>query len=227
MTTKLIASKTTKEDILEKGLQLFSKYGFDGTTTRMMSQTCGVSVSTISFYFGNKEQYYHAVMNYAAEIIKDRSEEFHQKLNHYINTNNFSKKESWQLIDEFLDLLLSILRFPDEKPIQLLLLREQTNPPQNEYPVMMMVCERLEKNLIRLIQTLNSDICNDKIALCSRLLIGSIISQTEHPLFLCWTMGLENEIGSYEEIIQDIKFFCKKNIKDLTENNILGKNISE
>jgi AcrR family transcriptional regulator len=45
----------TEKRLLQTGLAVFSKYGYDGTTTRMLANESGVNESLIIRYFGGKE----------------------------------------------------------------------------------------------------------------------------------------------------------------------------
>lgn len=46
---------TTEERLIKAGTEVFSKYGFDAATTKMISQKSGVNESLIMRYFGGKE----------------------------------------------------------------------------------------------------------------------------------------------------------------------------
>ena len=63
--------RTVKEKLLQAGLTLFSEYGYDATSTRMLAKEAGVTRSSIAFYFETKEAYYKAVMEQALKTIHD------------------------------------------------------------------------------------------------------------------------------------------------------------
>ena len=50
-----------KNHILDVAQKLFSKYGFDGATTRMISREAGVNLAMLNYYFGSKEGLFLAI----------------------------------------------------------------------------------------------------------------------------------------------------------------------
>ena len=52
----------TRQKILDAGFDLFTQYGFEGTTTRMIAQKADVPLSSISFYFGTKQALYESIV---------------------------------------------------------------------------------------------------------------------------------------------------------------------
>lgn len=47
---------TKKESILVAAQELFAKYGYAGTTMKMIAQSAGVAAGLVSHYYGSKEQ---------------------------------------------------------------------------------------------------------------------------------------------------------------------------
>ena len=60
-----------KNAILDVAEELFAKHGFEGTTTRAISDTAGVNIAMLSYYFGSKEKLLQACLDrYADQIFK-------------------------------------------------------------------------------------------------------------------------------------------------------------
>lgn len=53
----------TKEKIIETAGELFSKFGFQGTSVREIASQSGVNVAAISYHFGHKHNLYWAIIN--------------------------------------------------------------------------------------------------------------------------------------------------------------------
>lgn len=73
--TVAIATETSRGDptrqrLLEAGLQLFGKYGFDGVSTRELAKTAGVNLAAIPYHFGGKEGVYLAVVDHLASAVE-------------------------------------------------------------------------------------------------------------------------------------------------------------
>ncbi len=62
-----------KAKILKVARRVFGKYGFHGTTTRMIAQEVGIDISTLHYHWGDKADLYEAV-------ILDISEDLRQQL---------------------------------------------------------------------------------------------------------------------------------------------------
>ncbi|MEX0771880.1 MAG: TetR family transcriptional regulator [Balneolales bacterium] len=58
-----------KAHILDVAESLFAKYGFAGTTTRLISETAEANIAMISYYFGGKEKLLKAILDRYAEDI--------------------------------------------------------------------------------------------------------------------------------------------------------------
>ena len=56
---------TTKELLLVTAGKLFSKFGYDGVSTRMISDEAGLKLSSIHYHYGSKENLYIEAFRYA------------------------------------------------------------------------------------------------------------------------------------------------------------------
>ena len=57
--------------LLESGIALFGRHGYDGVTTREVTDAAGVNLSAIKYHFGGKDELYRAVMTQlSAEIAE-------------------------------------------------------------------------------------------------------------------------------------------------------------
>ena len=65
MTAKL----STKEQILEAARQLFSEYGYDGTSIRQIADKCNVNVAAVNYHFGNKHGLFWSIVVSADEWL--------------------------------------------------------------------------------------------------------------------------------------------------------------
>ncbi|WFU11925.1 CerR family C-terminal domain-containing protein (plasmid) [Rhizobium sp. CB3090] len=62
-------SDITREKLLENALDVFGRYGFDGASTRKITNAAGVNLQAIAYYFGSKEGLYIATAEYLADMI--------------------------------------------------------------------------------------------------------------------------------------------------------------
>jgi len=207
----------TKELLLQNGIELFSKNGYDGTTTRMIAEYCCVNVSTIAFHFGSKEGYYNAVMNYAAAIMENYFKPFSTKADQYLSGSTYPEK-TWTMIEEFVDLILNVVRDKARYSTLYLLIREQTNPPAGDYPLTRIVCKQSERILTELMQNISTGIDYSTTAIESRLIIGGIISQAEHPMFIRRALKLPDDAELNDKVWNEIKRITIESIYTATQN---------
>lgn len=59
----------TREKLLKSSVDVFGRYGFDGSTTRMLADAAGVNLQAIPYHFGGKEGLYIASAEYIGEAI--------------------------------------------------------------------------------------------------------------------------------------------------------------
>ncbi|AUM14604.1 TetR/AcrR family transcriptional regulator [Ketobacter alkanivorans] len=62
-------SKQTVSDIVEAGLICLRRYGAEGTTTRKIADTAGISVGSLYEYFANKEEVFDAIHHHVVHEI--------------------------------------------------------------------------------------------------------------------------------------------------------------
>lgn len=56
-----------RSQIIQKAMELFSRRGFNGTTTREMAREMGISEATIFKHFATKDELYSAILDHKAE----------------------------------------------------------------------------------------------------------------------------------------------------------------
>ena len=206
----------TKEMLLERGVDLFSKNGYDGTTTRMIADACGVNVATIAFHYRNKEGFYVAVMNHAAQEMEAYFKPFDTKVEEYLAGTTIEEM-TWALIDEFFDLIINVVRDEKRHATLYLLIREQTDPPAGDYPLTRVVYRQSERIIVSLIKQLQPNIDDALVAIHSRLIIGGLISQAEHPIFLRRALGLPDDAPLSDHVWEEVKRFAISAVRFVIE----------
>jgi len=61
----------SRELVLEAAFETFAQYGYDGTTTRDISEHAGVNVSTLHYHWGDKEQLWLAVCDLYSQRMNE------------------------------------------------------------------------------------------------------------------------------------------------------------
>ncbi|MBU0967923.1 MAG: CerR family C-terminal domain-containing protein [Proteobacteria bacterium] len=63
---------STKERLLQAGGEVFARYGFRGATVRRIARRAHANVASISYYFGDKQGFYAAVLHYTFSSAKEK-----------------------------------------------------------------------------------------------------------------------------------------------------------
>lgn len=194
----------TCKTILDAAIYLFTTYGYEGTTTRMLSSRSKVNISTIFLHFENKEGLYIASINHVAEEMQTYLSPKTKHILSYLE-HEPSAEQSWILIEEIVTAIVDTLSDPIQKNSFLLLVREQTNPPNGEYPLSHIIYENVEYPLKCLLQQVYPEVPHTTIALHVRLILSGIIAQSEHPVFLRWMLGIPAEAEIKPRVLNKIK----------------------
>jgi AcrR family transcriptional regulator len=119
-----------KERLLQAGVEIFSRYGFEGATTRRLASAAQVNLATILYYFGGKEEYYLAVARHIADTIKEGQEPTLGPLGRALAGPNPSPDELADLLIAHIASKADFLLRPETQPMGLFILREQVFPSQ-------------------------------------------------------------------------------------------------
>lgn len=69
-----VPAGSTAERILDAAEQLFADHGYDGVSTRAITELAGVRLNLLSYHFGTKEQLFRAVVDRRLDVISGRRE---------------------------------------------------------------------------------------------------------------------------------------------------------
>ena len=60
----VLKDKNVREDLLDASIKLFAHNGFDGTSIRDIIKDANATLSSVTYYFGGKENLYHETIRY-------------------------------------------------------------------------------------------------------------------------------------------------------------------
>ena len=72
MTPKTKRGAKTRKSMLDEATKLFSERGFEGTSTRDISEAVGISLPSIIHFFGSKQGLYEAVVEDIAKQLEEK-----------------------------------------------------------------------------------------------------------------------------------------------------------
>lgn len=211
---ELSEEQSSREKLLNAGVFLFARYGYKGTSTRMIAETTNLNIATMHFHFKNKENFYKSVIEYVANQIKSKYYDFTQKIDALRSETEIANDIIWKLICEFVDLQLEIA-FDETKCDIFLLLSSEQLYDSDDLPLTRIIFGKAENNLTFLLSHYYKSFPIEKIIVLSRLINGGIISYGDHAAFF-----------SSSPVTQSFsKSFIMENTRDFILKSIVNYNI--
>ena len=207
---------STKQKLLQAGVRLFAAHGFDATSTRMIARETELNVATMSFHFGNKENFYHQVLLYAAQNVASIYRPLGDHVNELKQNGRLNRETAWQLIEEYVDLVLSIILNPSDQDTLRLLFHEQNQNPFNDYPITHIICREAEHILETLLLAWWDSADRKHGALISRLINGSLITLGEHPMLIRRALDMDDDAVLPDSTAAQIRHFTLESIRAYT-----------
>ncbi len=208
---------TTRENLIHYGIKLFSQYGYEATSTRMLAKEAKVNLSAISFHFSNKENLYIACIEYITRKSNQYYESTFNRVNESIQKQTINPEIAYDYICELIDLQIITAFEPMYKTTLKLVYWEQVSPIKDFHPLTKAIFEKVEKVFAQLlVLATNSKISYESAVIASRFINGSIIAFGEHDLLVRCALNIDDNSGKLPEFIQnEVRSYCHSLVKDL------------
>lgn len=59
----------TRDQIIEAAGELFAQYGYQGTTSKAICQSCGVNLASVNYHFGSRQGLYEVILKQVHESL--------------------------------------------------------------------------------------------------------------------------------------------------------------
>lgn len=129
LSSKIKRSPNAHDRLLEVGVDVFGKHGFDAATTRMIAKKAGVNIAAIPYYFNGKEGLYHAVVAYIAGKLESQVESTLLEIEERVAEGNLNDEEALVLLEKLLEKMINFMVGSPEAPrFARIVLREQLYP---------------------------------------------------------------------------------------------------
>lgn len=122
------ASLGARERLLQAGVEIFSRYGYEGASTRKLAAAAKVNLATILYYFGGKEEYYLAVARHIADTIKQSQDLPMARINEALARPEPDPDELAELLIALIAGKADFLLRPEAQAMGFFILREQVFP---------------------------------------------------------------------------------------------------
>lgn len=129
LTPALSKSDQARLRLLEAAVERFGAVGVDGASVREIARAAGQNVASIAYYFGGKEQLYHAAMEGIVREVKHRLAEVLEEALAARERGSVSPAQARDLLRRLLrTIYLRILSRNEAAPIARLIVRELMEP---------------------------------------------------------------------------------------------------
>jgi AcrR family transcriptional regulator len=127
--SKIKYSLNARGRLVEAGVDVFGKYGFDAATTRAIAKKAGVNIAAIPYYFNGKEGLYHEVVSYITGKLESQVESTLIEIKEWAPEGKSDREEALVLLEKLLEKMINFMVGSPEAPrFARIVLREQLYP---------------------------------------------------------------------------------------------------
>jgi len=128
-------AEITREKLLSAALDVFGRYGFDGTSTRQLSEAAGVNLQAIPYYFGGKEGLYVATAEYLVSRIQRHIGSLRQQIVAHIMALDaagqaLTAEDARHFLTQLGETMIGLFISKESEPWARFIIREQMEPTE-------------------------------------------------------------------------------------------------
>ncbi|MGR9171320.1 CerR family C-terminal domain-containing protein [Rhizobium sp. KDH_Rht_773_N] len=128
-------AEITREKLLSAALDVFGRYGFDGTSTRQLSEAAGVNLQAIPYYFGGKEGLYVATAEYLVSRIERHVGTLRQRIGGRLMAlaaagEALGEEEARSFLTDVATTMVGLFVSKESEPWARFIIREQMEPTE-------------------------------------------------------------------------------------------------
>src|SRR5690606_6920168 len=118
-----------RQRLIEAGLELFGRRGYEATSTRQLAARAGVALSAIPYHFGGKAELYRAVVASVAERLEAGVAPAAERVEAALARPDLGPEALRALVRQLLQAFARlVVRTPEAERWARLVLREQLDP---------------------------------------------------------------------------------------------------
>ncbi|HWA44974.1 MAG TPA: CerR family C-terminal domain-containing protein [Hypericibacter adhaerens] len=187
----------TRQRLLEAGLRLFGKHGFDGVSTRELAKAAGVNLAAIPYHFGGKEGVYLAVVDQLASTVEKPLSAMVAEIEAAFDRAR-GRAEIEALLARLIGTLARILLGSDQQALRIrFMMREQLQPTAAFERLYARFIEHVHRCLTRLVaRLLDADPETPQAILRAHALFGQILAFAMAQATIRRRMGWKGEYSA-------------------------------
>lgn len=174
-------AEITREKLLSAALDVFGRYGFDGASTRQLSEAAGVNLQAIPYYFGGKEGLYVATAEYLVSRIDRHVGSLRQQIGAHLEAleaagQTLSEEDARRLLTEMGTTMVGLFVSKESEPWARFIIREQMEPTEAFARVYQGLMRPMIEMARRMIGTIvQEDPTSEHVRLRTLAFVGNII----------------------------------------------------
>jgi len=204
----------TREKLVLAAIDVFGRYGFDATTTRILARAAGVNQQAIPYYFGGKEGLYLAVADHIAGQIGSRIHDLRQALQlRFKQTADagevMGRDEARSMLTAILQRMAAIFLNKETEAWARFMIREQMEPTeafQRIYGCVMQPMLGLAGRLVGIMTGEDAD--SESVRLRTISLIGNVlvlrVAHATVQSHLGWQEVGERELAAVQALVAEL-----------------------
>ena len=174
--------ESTKHKLIKAARILIANNGYPLTSTRMIANKAGVTLSAISFHFGSKENLCKVMLEETAGFIRETYGQLKDEIDAFLASGVQDRDKGLEYIDRLVALQIHASFDPNNRLTVMLVQNSPTFPSELSRILDDAVMVVIEDELTSLIYYV-SDVKNIRAAHCaSRAVNASIVTFVEKPL---------------------------------------------
>lgn len=174
--SKIKYSLNAHARLLEAGVDIFGKHGFDAATTRMIAKKADVNIAAIPYYFNGKEGLYHAVVAHITGKLESQVESTLLEIDGRVAEGNMNREEALTLLEKLLEKMINFMVGSSEAPrFARIVLREQLYPSSAYDIIFNRIMAPLINAIAKMVTTATGATPSRVASLRALTLIGQVI----------------------------------------------------
>lgn len=171
----------TRERLLLAAIDVFGRYGFDGTTTRALAKAAGVNLQAIPYYFGGKRGLYVAAAEHIGTLINAEVADLREQTRARIEASETGRvplaaAEARAVLAAILGRMAVFFVGPGSESVARFMIREQMEPTEAFQRVYAAVMGPMLGLVGKLVATLmGEDPASEDVRLRTLSLVGGVL----------------------------------------------------
>ena len=177
--------KTASERLKEAATSLFGKFGYEGTSVRLIAKKAGLTAGQITANFGSKENLFNEIV---MDIYTSTCKDYDPILGAYEylkKENKLTREEAWKLIEKIVDTQIDFTLDPKNlDAVQILNVHMFNDSMRTSTMLAQLTKSKIEDSLADLFREVFKQKKHLHVLTISRAVNGAIVSFAEHPALL-------------------------------------------